>query len=99
MINLKKHIELLGKRVECTVTGAKGVVTSITFDLYGCIQALVNPGVDKTGKPQDSHWFDVTRLRITSDKPVMARPEFEWTPEAVSNGRKGPSEKPAAMKP
>lgn len=50
MINLKKHLDLLGMRVEDRVTGFRGVVSSVGFDLYGCIQAIVNPGQDKDGK-------------------------------------------------
>jgi len=98
MVNLKKHLDMLGMPVKDRVTGFKGTVTSIGFDLYGCIQAIVNPGVDKDGKPLDSHWFDVNRLDTTSNKPVMERPEFEWTPEAVAAGRKGPAEKPRSSK-
>lgn len=97
--NLKKNLDLLGLRVLDRVTGAKGVVTSVGFDLYGCIQAVVNPGLDKDGKAAESHWYDVSRLEVVSDKPVMPRPQFEWTPETVSAGRKGPAERPAFLKP
>ena len=98
MINLNQYLDMLGMRVEDRVTGFKGVITSMSFDLYGCIQAIVNPGVDKDGKPGDSHWFDVLRLQMVGTEPVMARPEFNWTPQAVSEGRKGPAEKPRSMK-
>ena len=98
MINLNKYLDMLGMRVEDRVTGFKGVITSMSFDLYGCIQAVVNPGVDKDGKPGDSHWFDVARLLATDLEPVMDRPEFNWTPEAVADGRKGPADKPRFMK-
>lgn len=83
-INLKKHLDLLGMRVEDQVTGFKGVVATVGFDLYGCIQAIVNPGIDNEGKLRDSQWFDVNRLRVTSDEPVMKRPEFEWTQQAIA---------------
>lgn len=98
MVDLKKHLDLLGMRVEDRITGFKGVVVSVGFDLYGCIQAIINPGVGADGKPQDAHWFDVNRLQITSDTPVMERPEFEWTPQAIAEGRKGPAERPAYNK-
>jgi hypothetical protein len=98
MINLNKHLNLLGMKAEDRVTGFKGVVASITFDLYGCIQGLVNPGADANGKLQEQQWFDVTRLQVTSDTPVMERPNFEWTDQAVSNGEKGPAERPAFNK-
>lgn len=67
-MNIKKHLELLGLKVEDKVTGFKGVVSSIGFDLYGCVQAIVNPGIGKDSKPADSHWFDVNRLKVLSPK-------------------------------
>ena len=52
-----KPMELLGFRAEDRVTGFKGVVTSVSFDLYGCIQVALNPGMNKDGKLEDGHWF------------------------------------------
>lgn len=88
MIN--KHISLLGHKVKDSVTGDKGIVTSICFDLYGCIQAVVTP----VGKNNDrnSKWFDISRLTITSKKPVMLQPNF-MTGD-IAEGWKGPADKP-----
>jgi hypothetical protein len=70
-------IELLGHKVVDKVTGMKGVVTSISFDLYGCIQAVITPAIDeKELKPREGHWYDVQRLKVTSREPVMAVPTF-----------------------
>ena len=99
MINLTQHLNLLGMRVQDRVTGFTGVVATVSFDLYGCIQAVVNPGTDSDGKLRDSNWFDVNRLRVVSDEPVMERPAFEWTDEAVARGNKGPAERPLNLKP
>lgn len=96
MINIKKHMELLGLRVQDRVTGYKGVVASIGFDLYGCVQAIVNPGADKTGKLQDSQWFDVSRLKVLSKTPVMELPNFDFGPQA--EGKQGPAERPVNFK-
>jgi hypothetical protein len=98
MVNLQKHLSLLGMRVEDRVTGFKGVVATVGFDLYGCIQAIVNPGADNEGKLRDSQWFDVNRLIVVSDEPVMPRPEFEWTPQVIAEAGKGPGERPAFNK-
>jgi hypothetical protein len=95
-INIKAHLALLGTNVKCRVTGFTGVVSSISFDLFGCIQAVVNPGVDADGKPKDSHWFDINRLEILDPKPVMQPPNFDFG--RVAEGRKGPAEKPASKK-
>ncbi len=97
MINIKKHMELLGLRVIDLVSGFTGVVTAISFDLYGCIQAIVNPGIDKDGKPQETRWFDVARLKVADEKPVMEIPDFDYGP--IAEGRHGPSEKPRMLKP
>ena len=98
MVNLKKHLDLLGMNVKDRVTGFTGVVATVGFDLYGCIQAVVNPGTDKDGKLMDSQWFDINRLTVTSSAPVMDRPEFEWTPQSLSEGLKGPAERPTMSK-
>jgi hypothetical protein len=97
MINLEKHMGTLGLRVQDKVTGFKGVATCISFDLYGCVQAIVNPGIGKDGKTQDSQWFDISRLKVLDDIPVMDLPNFEFGP--VAEGKKGPAEKPLSMKP
>lgn len=50
MENVKKHISLLGLEAQDLVTGFKGIITSISFDLYGCVQAVINPGLNKDGE-------------------------------------------------
>lgn len=105
MLNVQKHLALLGKRVEDRVTGFKGVVASMSFDLYGCVQAIVNPGIGPDGKLGESAWLDVTRLKVTDPEPVMPAPDFTFdidSPQgraAIAGGRKGPAERPRSMKP
>jgi hypothetical protein len=96
MVNIKKHMGLLGLKVEDKVTGMRGVVASISFDLYGCVQAIVNPGMGKDGKLADQIWFDVARLTVLDKKPVMQTPDFEYGPQA--EGRQGAAERPATWK-
>jgi hypothetical protein len=85
---MQEHLRLLGFKVRDVVTGFEGVVESIGFDLYGCIQAVVKGGLDTNGVPNEGRWFDLKRLRAISDAPVMPVPSFELVP--------GPAEKPAA---
>jgi len=88
--------DLLGMKVVDLVTGYRGVVTSISFDLYGCVQGLVNHGLMSDGKLGEQTWFDVSRLEIMSLDPVMDRPDFSYFhPERWG---KGPAEKPKCMK-
>ena len=91
-MEVQKHLDLLGLRVEDKVTGLKGVVTSVSFDLYGCIQAIVNPGMGKDGKMKEQFWFDVSRLKALDKKPVMDKPNFVSGPQA--SGEQGAAEKP-----
>lgn len=83
---MKKHMELLGYVVSDRVTGFKGVVTTVSFDLYGCVQAVVSPQVvaDKPGDLGDAKWFDVKRLLKVSNAPVMELPTFEVVPGGVA---------------
>jgi len=92
-MKIKQHMDLLGMKAVDKVTGFKGVVTSVSFDLFGCIQAIVTPEVGEAGKQEDLQWFDVTRLRVTGEKPVMDLPNYELG--YVAEGRKGAAEKPA----
>lgn len=76
-----KHLQLLGHTVRDRVTGFSGVVSSVAFDLYGCVQAVVTPAVhiDDKGVQQTSpgNWFDVKRLQLFNTEPVMQAPDFE----------------------
>lgn len=96
MENVQKHLSILGLKVRDRVTGIEGVVTTVTFDLYGCVQTLVHTGVDKEGKLREQVWFDIARLKAVSSVPVMAQPDFTSGP--VAEGLKGPAEKPAPCK-
>lgn len=96
MLNIQKHLSLLGLKVKDRVTGFRGVVVSVGFDLYGCVQAIVNPGADKEAKPRESQWFDVNRLEVLDKKPVMNQPNFEFG--HMAEGKKGACEKPAGAR-
>ena len=89
-----KHFSILGHKVEDRVTGFKGVAATLAFDLYGCIQVVVNPGVDKEGKPREQGWFDINRLTVTSKEPVLPPPSFTRTAERIIEGKKGADAKP-----
>lgn len=77
-------LELLGFRVTDRITKFKGVVTSVSFDLYGCIQAFVSPDLDSDGKIRDGYWFDCVRLDVDdgpvghSPGPVLPPPAFDF---------------------
>ena len=92
-MSIKQHIELLGKRAEDRVTGFSGIISTIAFDLYGCIQATIMPPMKEDGTVPDGRWYDVNRLKIISDERVMDLPNFSGSVD-VAKGEKGPAEKP-----
>lgn len=96
MSKASQHLQLLGHRVQDKVTGLEGVVTSVSFDLYGCIQAVIHPGLDDSGKTRDQSWFDVNRLTVLPEPPVMQQPDF--VSGDIADGKHGPADKPAMGK-
>lgn len=77
---MNEYLAILGKKVSDRVTGFKGVATSVSFDLYGCVQVVVSPGEDKDGNIPQGNWFDHKRLVAISDTPVMDAPTFANVP-------------------
>ena len=87
---IKEHFNLLGQRVKDKVSDYEGIVISLSFDLYGCIQADVRPmDLDKDGLLKNGLWLDVSRLKVLTKKPLMDAPNFEWG--ETSKGKKGPA--------
>lgn len=83
--DIKNHFAYLGHKAKDKVTGFEGVVTTLSFDLYGCIQVVLTPSVDN--KDQDSKWFDIARLEVLSYEPVMEVPNYDNG--YVTTGQKG----------
>jgi hypothetical protein len=73
---INDYLKFLGQKVRDRVTGWEGVVSSISFDLYGCVQAVITPKVAKDGKIPEGRWFDIKRLVVLSSKSVMPVPSF-----------------------
>lgn len=86
MYNIKKAFELLGKRVDDRITGVKGVATSLSFDLYGCIQLWINQPVGKDGNIPTGYWFDLERIRVLDDTHVITPPDFLSEAAAAVSG-------------
>lgn len=90
-----EHLELLGCRAKDKITGIEGIITSVCFDLYGCIQAVMTLKADDKGEYNMSPWLDVVRFEILDYKPVIERPNF--VKGYVAEGKKGAAEKPRMM--
>jgi len=87
---LAHYFELLGRIAKDRVTHFEGTVTNLTFDLYGCIQAAIQPKVDKDNKFPDGRWLDVHRLEPCGETRTMSVPVFSPdTPSIAILGRWG----------
>jgi hypothetical protein len=90
-------VDMLGYSAKDKVTKQCGVISSVCFDLYGCIQVLLTPLKVKNNidiRPQG--WFDINRIIITNKKRIMTHPSFENKYNNV-NDTGGPSEKPTTF--
>jgi len=87
---IEKHLEILGLPMKDRVTGMEGMVSSVSFDAYGCVQGLLTRKIDKDGKKLDSYWFDVKRLE-PNGKRIMEIPLHFTTPPGLEAG---PADKP-----
>lgn len=79
-------LNLLGFIVQDKVTGLRGVVTSISFDLYGCVQAIIQPPQAADGSIPEVRWMDVCRLALVPNNTRVMKPNFAHI--------HGPAEKP-----
>ena len=87
---MQQYVGLLGKKVRDKITGVEGIVTSVCFDLYGCVQVIIKRPADKDGKLPESFWHDVKRVETIVGKQVMPTPDFR----GPLGTEPGPEEKP-----
>ena len=92
-LKLESYTEILGLKGKDKITGLEGVLTSVSFDLYGCIQVVLHPGLDDKGKFHDSTWFDINRIELLPDSRVMKPPVIKPN-ESVFDHDSGAAEKP-----
>ena len=58
----------LGEEVEETVTGFRGVVTTISFELYNVPRVAVSPvDTDDSTVKKERGWFDVPRVEVVGE--------------------------------
>lgn len=82
-MKIKEIVGVLGRAGYDKVTGARGVVTSVSFDVEGDIRFCLTPHhVDDISrpppqiKPEDMLWIGIRRL-VLVDKRVMDAPAFK----------------------
>lgn len=54
----------LGSKVECKITGYKGVITARHEWLYGCRRYTLQARELKDGKPVDTHYLDEDAIQL-----------------------------------
>lgn len=85
-------LDILGRHVRDRVSGATGIATCVTFDLYGCVQVAIHQGLDNDGKVREQFWFDIQRLEVLAKPRVMEPPRLsDRDPFCYENG---PADKP-----
>lgn len=88
---IEQHLELLGSQMRDKVTDAKGMVESVTFDAYGCVQALLRCKVTAEGGVPKQYWVDIKRLLPDGERIMPVPPHFTTPPGKEA----GPADKPA----
>jgi len=78
----------LGDECQDTITGFKGVATSIHEYIDGCTQICLTPKIDKDGKIQDSNQFDIERIKVR--KKLVAKMAARPTGGPIGSGANEP---------
>lgn len=88
---MEQFLNLLGYRAKDKITGFSGVITSLCFDLYGCIQVCITQPVDDKGQISEraNAWFDTNRVDVDQTERVM---EFKLDPRYTAKDTSGPCE-------
>lgn len=74
---IEETVQLLGLKATDKVTGFAGVITTVAFDLYGCVQVILTPPApEKVGEMIAGSWFDVGRLSLSVER-VMQTPTYD----------------------
>jgi hypothetical protein len=90
-----ESLALLGTVMRDKVTQFEGMVSTVGFDAYGCVQAILSPMQLRDGKKQDGEWFDVKRLVPADDKKPKRIMDSPFAEPPAMGREKGPGEKPA----
>lgn len=93
---IEETIELMGRKGKDKVSGFEGIITSVSFDLYGCVQLALTPiAKPKAEELKHGHWFDVARIEVRDEKSrVMPIPDFKAMATKPQDFGHGASPKP-----
>jgi hypothetical protein len=80
-------LAMLGHKGTDKVSGATGVISSVSFDLYGCVHCALTP--QASDKDAFTRSYDVQRINLSDEPPVMVPPDFfsrAITPDQHAHG-------------
>lgn len=87
-------INMLGLKGRDRVTGFRGTITSVCFDLYGCVQMSLSPDAKEGDDDlKHGHWFDVSRVVVADEERAMPVPDFRAMATLPADFGHGPAEK------
>lgn len=87
----------IGDRVKIVVASLIGIVTARSQHLHGCDRIGVQAeGLDKSGKPHDTYWFDEAAAKVIKKKAVIG--DFR-APELKTGGPSLPGQTPVRGNP
>jgi len=91
MSKAQGHVNKLGFPAKDILTGMTGVISSISFDINGCIQGWIQPSMKEDKTVPEGKWIDVARLELTSETPVIRSPNY--VEGVIADGGSGASDK------
>lgn len=91
---MNEYVDFLGWKAKDRITGFAGVVTTVSFDLYGCVQCVLTPPVNEKGETPDGRWFDSNRLVLDRDAGRVMSLPAHFSGPTMRNDH-GPADKPA----
>jgi len=80
----------LGDEVRDIITGFKGIITSRTEYINGCVRYGVQPQTLKDGKTIDAEWTDEKQLKLVKSKRIEIEPERTGGPAAAPRTDRNP---------
>lgn len=88
---INNALSLLGLQMRDKVTDYEGVVTSVSFDVAGCVQGLLTQKQPTESDNSKCRWFDVKRLEVVQGLPahktrVLEAPSFGVMPTGTETG-------------
>ena len=88
-MDMDKIFNKLGFKGVDRISGYRGVIESVSFDIYGCVQYLLRREVKDNDPNTDvAAWYDEKRIRVTGKQRVI-KCDFKDLCEI-----KGPAKKP-----